>query len=363
MKIALTGGGTAGHVSPHLALIPLMRERGWSLFYIGSAGIEKEMITKTDVPFRTIMTGKLRRYFSFQNFLDIFKVLIGTLQAMRVLLLERPNIVFSKGGFVSVPVAIAAKLCNIPVITHESDLTPGLATKIIAKFAARILYTFPETKRDLPEAIARHAGTPVRDSLFLGDRERGRQLCGFSTINRELSKNSNSDSLPVLLITGGSQGAQKINAAVLEAVPELVKKFLVVHLTGRGKTIPFTHPHYKAFEFVGPELADIYAMSDLVIGRAGANSIFEFLALNIPMLLIPLEAGSRGDQVHNALAFQKSGWAQVLRESELTSSTLLSAITTLQQAAGAMKSAQATYDGRGSAAIVLEEISKIAATR
>jgi len=350
LVIALTGGGTAGHVSPHLALLPALQSRGHSVFYIGSAGIEREMMVGAGVEFHQIQTGKLRRYFSIQNFIDLFKVFWGTLQAAKVLAHRRPNIVFSKGGFVSVPVAIAARLLGIPVVSHESDLTPGLATKIISRFARRILYTFPESGKYLDPQTSELVGTPVRSELYLGSRERGFQVCGFQ----------DQDTSPVILVTGGSQGAQRINETLKMSLPDLLQRYRVVHLTGKGKSIGFEHPRYKAFEFVSGELADIFAIADIVIGRAGANSIFEFLSLNKPMLLIPLELGSRGDQIHNAEAFERQGWAEVLRESDISSVRFLAAIDALTANSQTIKQTQAAFDGRSAVEKILAVIESLA---
>ncbi len=335
IKICLTGGGTAGHVMPHLALLPDFRQQGWEVFYIGSAGIEKQIIEQQQLHFYTIATGKLRRYFSLQNFFDVGKVIWGIFQATYILLRERPNVIFSKGGFVSVPVAIAARICCIPVVSHESDLTPGLANKIIAPFANKILYTFAETSKYLP-ANAELVGLPVRRELSAGSRVRGLQLCGFVT---DLTR-------PVLLIMGGSQGAVRLNDAVYDALPQLLQAFYVVHITGKGKGRVVNHDGYKAFEFVGPELADILSATDLVISRAGATAIFEFLSLQKPMLLVPLVVGSRGDQVLNAQYFARQGWAHVVDEATLTSASLMQAMNRLVKEQEAMRAAQSQYQSQ-----------------
>lgn len=349
-RVCLTGGGTAGHVTPHFALLPHMRQRGWDVFYVGSNGIEKTLVASQGVPFKEIASGKLRRYFSVQNFLDVFKVGVGVLQAFGIMMQQRPDVVFSKGGFVSVPVAVAAWLLRVPVVSHESDVTPGLANKLIAPFATRILYTFPETQRYLP-SNALHAGTPVRDDLFKGDARRGAELCGFDQ----------NETLPTLLVMGGSQGAQRVNDSLKEILPWLVEGHRVIHLTGAGKGIGYTHPRYKGFEFVKDELKDLLALADFVISRAGANAIFEFVSLKKPMLLVPLEAGSRGDQVVNAESFAKSGWARVLREKDLTPQSFRAAIEALEAGAAAMREQQATYAGHDAAEKILGVLSSVAA--
>ena len=243
----------------------------------------------------------------------------GFFQAVLLMLKLRPKIVFSKGGFVAVPVTLAAWLCRVPVVTHESDYSPGLANRIIGPFSRKILFTFPETASSLPTGKAVHVGTPVRKELFAGNAKDGFALCGF-----EAAK-------PILLVMGGSQGAQRINESLKEILPELVSTWNVVHLTGKGKSIGYSHPGYRAFEFVGEELKDIFAASSIVVSRAGANSIFELLALKKPMLLIPLEVGSRGDQILNAKSFVANGWALSLRETTMTGKALSEAIEKLSR--------------------------------
>ncbi len=328
--IVLTGGGTAGHVMPNLAILDQLKRSGFEVHYVGSGGIEKELITKAGIPFHQISTGKLRRYFSLQNFFDLFRLAAGFFQAILIMLKLRPKIVFSKGGFVAVPVTLGAWLCRIPVVTHESDYSPGLANRIIALFARKILYTFPETASSLPPHKAMHVGTPVRKELFEGNAKRGLDLCGFE------------GDKPILLVMGGSQGAQRINDSLKEILPKLVASWDVVHLTGKGKSIGYSHPGYRAFEFVGEELKDIFAAAKIVVSRAGANSIFELLALEKPMLLIPLELGSRGDQVLNAKSFATNGWAQILSETTMTGNGLLEAIEKLSRAGADMSRKQSS---------------------
>lgn len=327
--IALTGGGTAGHVNPHFALIPTMRQQGWDVFYVGSSGIERSLVSKFGgVTFYVIAAGKLRRYFDFRNFLDLARIVFGFVQCLGLFVWRRPSLVFSKGGFVSVPVAWAGWVLGIPVVTHESDVTPGLATKLITPFAKRVLHTFPETADCLPRSKARQVGTPIREELLQGDRLEGLKLCGFDP----------KEDFPTILVMGGSQGALRINQCLAAALPSLCKSYRVIHLSGKGKGIPFSHPRYRSFEYVLDELKHLYAATDLVVSRAGANAIFEFAALKKPMLLIPLQVGSRGDQVKNAESFAKKGWAIILSEAEITSDILAAGIDELkQQAAGIVK--------------------------
>lgn len=319
MRVALTGGGTAGHVMPHLAMLGRYREMGWDVLYIGSQGIEKDLLKGEALPFFEIQVGKLRRYFSLKNMLDFFRVGIGLVQSLVILLRNRPALVFSKGGFVSVPVAMAAWFLRIPVVSHESDVTPGLANRIISRFAKKILYSFPDTKKYVPAAIAEWTGVPIRSELFTGDRLQGMLLCGFDP----------QDTKPVLLVTGGSQGALKINEAIYAALPDLLRQFRIIHLTGVGKGRTINEPGYKSFEFVKGDLKNLLAAADLVISRSGANTIFELLALRKPMLLVPLEEGSRGDQVHNAESFVRNHWALALRERDLTASQLMQSLQKL----------------------------------
>lgn len=348
IKVCLTGGGTAGHVMPHLALLPDFQKESWQVFYIGSDGIEKQIINDQRLQFYSISTGKLRRYFSVKNFVDIGKVLLGIVQATLILRRERPQVIFSKGGFVSVPVAVAAKLCGIPVVSHESDLTPGLANKIIAKFASKILYTFSETKKYLPPS-AELVGLPVRRDLAAGDRRRGLQLCGFDPQTTK----------PVLLVMGGSQGAVRLNDAVYNALPKLLASYLVVHITGKGKAKDIQASGYKAFEFVGKELADVLSATDFVVSRAGATAIFEFLTLKKPMLLIPLVVGSRGDQLVNAKYFVQQGWAKVVDETTLDEQRLLNAVEDLVASAPAIREAQSKYQGAAVNQKVISCLAKI----
>jgi UDP-N-acetylglucosamine--N-acetylmuramyl-(pentapeptide) pyrophosphoryl-undecaprenol N-acetylglucosamine transferase len=335
IKVALTGGGTAGHVIPHFALLPEMKRLGWSVFYVGSNGIEKELVGKTNIPFKQITAGKLRRYFSVQNGLDIFKVAFACIQAFFHLLFERPDVVFSKGGFVAVPVAVAAWVLRIPVISHESDMTPGLANKLIKPFSKKMLVTFPETTKYLG-AKAVHVGTPVRGNLFQGDVQKGLDMCGFSEAD-----------VPTILVMGGSLGSEKINRALEENLPELTKKYQVIHLCGRGKKGQDSGPRYCVFEYVSEGLEHLLALADYVISRAGANAIFEFLALHKPMLLIPLDSGSRGDQLVNAKSFVQQNYARSLDEASLTKEVFMAAVGELVSDADAIKSSQSKFDSSG----------------
>ncbi|MFK7873951.1 MAG: undecaprenyldiphospho-muramoylpentapeptide beta-N-acetylglucosaminyltransferase [Oligoflexales bacterium] len=303
--IVLTGGGTAGHVMPHIAWLKGLRAEGWDVRYVGSCGIEKQLISQQNVPFYEIPVGKLRRYWSLQNFIDPFKVLGGFFWSLFYLMRLKPDVVLSKGGFVSVPVALAGWCLRIPVVIHESDVTPGLANKISQPFASQVLYSFPETEKYI-SSKSQWLLPPVRSELKEGSRDRGLQWLGFSK-----------DARPIVLVTGGSLGAARLNQAVVEELEVLLKSYRIVHLTGAGKNLAEDREGYKSFEYLGQELADVIAAADFVVARAGANSIFEFLELEKPMLLVPLEIGSRGDQLLNAQSFEKQGWAKILREKDL----------------------------------------------
>lgn len=320
-RIILTGGGTAGHVTPNIALIPGLKERGYDIHYIGSYnGIEKELISQMGIPYHGISSGKLRRYFSMQNFTDPFRVLKGFAEARKIIKSLKPDVIFSKGGFVSVPVVIAGKQCKVPTIIHESDMTPGLANKLAIPSATKVCCNFPETLDYLPQGKAVLTGSPIRQELLTGDTETALQFC-------KLSPNK-----PVLLIVGGSLGSVIVNNAVRAILPELLKDFHVVHLCGKGKVDESLKDlsGYVQFEYIQKELKDLFALADVVISRAGANAICELLALHKPNLLIPLSAkASRGDQILNARSFERQGFSIVLEEEELTNASLLDAVRKL----------------------------------
>lgn len=322
-RIVLTGGGTAGHVTPNIALLPRLRELGYEIHYIGSYdGMERKLIEQCNIPYYGIASGKLRRYFDWKNFSDPFKVLKGYGQARRLLRKLKPDVVFSKGGFVSVPVVMAAKRRKIPAIIHESDLTPGLANKLAIPHAWKVCCNFPETLKYLPKEKAVLTGSPIRRELLSGDKSRGFTYCGL-----EPGK-------PVILVIGGSAGSQFINELVRHILPDLLKTYQVVHLCGKGKledSLKGTKG-YAQFEYINQELRDIFVMADLVVSRAGANAICELLALHKPNILIPLSAAaSRGDQILNAHSFEKQGFSMVVEEENLSDVVLINAIKDLFQ--------------------------------
>lgn len=317
-KIILTGGGTAGHVTPNMALIPELKKQGYEISYIGSHdGIEKKLIEEMDIPYYGISCGKLRRYFDPKNFSDPFKVIKGVSEAKKIIKQIQPDVVFSKGGFVTVPVVFAAKSCKVPTILHESDMTPGLANRLCIPKAYKICANFPETLKNLPEGKAVLTGTPIRDELFSGDRKKGLEFCGFS------------EDRPVLLIVGGSSGSVVVNTAVRDVLPTLLKDYQVIHLCGKGKLDESLNDTrgYVQFEYIKKELSDLMAAADVVISRAGANAICELLALRKPNILIPLSLNaSRGDQILNAESFGRQGFSHVVKEEDLSSMTLLEAV-------------------------------------
>ena len=322
-RIVLTGGGTAGHVTPNIALIPKLKEMGYDIHYIGSyEGIEKELIKPFDIPYHGISSGKLRRYFSTQNFTDPFRVLKGFIEAGKLIKNLKPDLVFSKGGFVTVPVVIASKAKKVPVLIHESDVTPGLANKLAFPSATKICCNFPETLKFLPESKGILTGSPVREELFDGNKKVALELCNFT------------EDKPVLLILGGSLGSVVINDAIRNLLPALLGNYQIIHLCGKNKLDPSlnTLNGYAQFEYLHEEFKDVLALADLVLSRAGANAICELLALRKPSLLIPLSLkASRGDQILNAKSFKKQGFGLVLQEENLTDSSLLESIQSLQK--------------------------------
>lgn len=317
-RIVLTGGGTAGHVTPNIALLPALRDADFDIHYIGSYdGIEKRLIEDFDIPYYGISTGKFRRYFDLKNFTDPVRVLKGFAEARKILKQLSPDVVFSKGGFVSVPVVRAAHSLGIPCIIHESDMTPGLANKLCIPVAQKVCCNFPETLQMLPEEKAVLTGSPIRAELSKGNRIAALDMCGF-TANK-----------PVIMVIGGSLGAASVNKAVRAALPKLLEDFQVIHLCGKEKVdnLLLNVPGYKQFEYVKAELKDLFALADVIVSRAGANAICELLALKKPNILIPLSAkSSRGDQILNAKSFESQGFSIVIDDDDLADSVLIEKI-------------------------------------
>lgn len=273
----------------------------------------EQLVREAGLKFYSIPSGKLRRYFAWETFGDFFKIIAGFFRSLFILMREKPDVLFSKGGYVSVPVAMTAWAFRIPVITHESDLVPGLATRIISKFAKKVCVAFRESEKYFP-GKAVFTGNPVRKEILAGNKNIGYKLTGFS------------DKLPVLLVMGGSLGAKSINEALLQILPELNKSVQVVHITGKH-ALDYKHPNYFSAEFLGSELKDIYAISDLVVARAGAGTLFELAAVAKPSILIPLgPPASRGEQIKNAEIFAQQGAAVVIPQAEITPERLLQEI-------------------------------------
>ncbi|MGL4571174.1 MAG: undecaprenyldiphospho-muramoylpentapeptide beta-N-acetylglucosaminyltransferase [Clostridium sp.] len=322
-KIIMTGGGTAGHVTPNLALVPSLIEEGFEIKYIGSKdGIEKEIITNNNIPYYGISSGKLRRYFDIKNFTDPFKVIKGVHEARKILAKEKPDVIFSKGGFVTVPVVIAASMKKIPVIAHESDITPGLANKLASPFCDKLCVTFRESLQFVHKDKGVLTGSPIRKEILTGSKEKGKEICGFK---------NNKD---IILVMGGSLGSKIINDSIRENINNILKDNNIIHICGKGnidKTLE-NIDGYKQFEYVSDDLKHLMQSSDYIISRAGANSIFEFLALRKPTLLIPLSKNaSRGDQILNANSFKKEGFSLVMQEEELANKSILDGIKMLKE--------------------------------
>lgn len=349
-RIILTGGGTAGHVTPNIALIPELEKRGFEIYYIGSkTGIEKELIGNFDIPYYGISSGKLRRYFDVKNFTDPFRIIKGYSEAKNIIKQIKPDVIFSKGGFVTVPVVKAASRKGIPCVLHESDISPGLANRLCIPSAKVVCANFPETIANLPENKAYLTGTPIRSELFSGNRLKGLDFCGF-TANK-----------PVILVIGGSLGSVRVNEAVRKILPELLDKYQVIHLCGKDKIDEGLQgtEGYVQFEYIQKELCDLLDAADLVISRAGANAICELLALHKPNILIPLSMeASRGDQILNAASFEKQGFSCVIREEELTSEKLLAAVKEVEENKEQYKAAMSASNQQDAVVKVADLIEK-----
>ncbi|MDF1645377.1 MAG: undecaprenyldiphospho-muramoylpentapeptide beta-N-acetylglucosaminyltransferase [Legionellaceae bacterium] len=306
--LVFTGGGTAGHVTPNLALIEALAS-DFEIAYVGSEkGVERSMVTAENINYHVVRSGKLRRYFSWQNVLDPFNLIIGIIQSVFLLRRLKPKLVFSKGGFVALPVVVGAWVNRIPVIAHESDLSPGLANRLSFPFVTKICVTFDAGKDYFKnKSKVCVTGTPIRTQLFQGEREAGLAHCRFD------------GKKPCLLVIGGSQGAEVLNRCVREQLDALCSHFHVIHLCGKDKveSALFTHPDYYQLGYATDSLPNLLAASDILLSRAGANSLYEILALAKPHVLVPLSRRySRGDQIDNARYFQKKGVSTVLDDTE-----------------------------------------------
>ncbi len=358
-RLLMTGGGTAGHVTPNLALIPRLKALGYELHYVGQAsGIERDLTLKAPLTYHAISAGKLRRYFDLQNFVDIARVLHGFTQALSLIKKLRPHLVFSKGGYVSSPVVWAAWVNRVPTIIHESDITPGLANRLAMPFANQICYSFPEAADKLPAHKAVYTGIPIRETLYTGDKDSGLRLCEFQNLAPK----------PTILVMGGSQGAQAINTALRATLDQILARFNICHLCGAGginKELE-AKPGYKQFTYVQEELPHLLALADVVVSRAGATTLFELRALKKPPLLIPLSLkASRGDQVLNAQSFTQQGFSHTLLEEDLTPETLLqNIITTYNDREALVRTMQKSGISGGSSAVervinIIESCSQI----
>ena len=349
-RIVFTGGGTAGHVTPNIALFPKLRELNYDIHYIGSyEGIEKRLMEDYHIPYYGISTGKLRRYFDPKNFSDPFRVIKGFSEAKKILKTLKPDIVFSKGGFVSVPVIRAAASLKIPCIIHESDMTPGLANKLCIPVASKVCCNFPETLQNLPADKAVLTGSPIREELSKGNKYHAMDLCGFTS------------GKPVILVIGGSLGAAGVNSLVRDALPKLLDDFQIVHICGKDKVdnLLLNTVGYTQFEYVKDDLKDLFALADIVISRAGANAICELLALRKPSLLIPLPASSsRGDQILNAKSFEAQGFSMVADEDDLTASTLVEKVHELYFTRQSFIDAMQNSNQRNSITTIVDLIEK-----
>lgn len=350
-KIIFTGGGSAGHVTPNLALIEKFRQENWEIAYIGSqTGIEKELVTKLNIPYYPIVTGKLRRYFSWQNFLDPCKVIYGIIQATILCHQLKPKVVFSKGGFVSLPMVIAAWFCRIPIITHESDLTIGLANKWCLPLATKICVTFPETLKQIKnkkKGIV--TGIPIRKDFFIGNADYGRKICGFTADKK------------IILVFGGSLGADKINKIIRSLLTrggDILKKFQIAHICGKNKIDPtIQYPGYKQFAYLHEEFPHLLAASSLVISRSGANSIYELLVLRKPNILLPLaKTASRGDQITNAKYCVNKGFSEIIEAEQLTADVLQAKIELVEKNGDVMIAATTKFEILPATEIIYELI-------
>jgi len=348
-KIIFTGGGTAGHVTPNLALLERCQRAGWEVFYIGSrTGIERQLIASYQIKYYAIFTGKLRRYFSWRNFFDPLKIFVGICQAFFLCRKLKPQVIFSKGGFVAFPVVVGAWLNRIPVISHESDVTPGLANRLIYPFTAKFCVNFAVTQKYFKSAQKIIVtGTPLRESLFHGNADQGRKICAFTSAKK------------IILVFGGSLGAEKINQVVRELLPNILTEFQIVHVCGAGKIAAnCNYVGYKQFAYLNEDFGHVLAAADLVIARAGANTVYELLALHKPNILIPLAGGSRGDQIVNAQYASSQGLSQMLPENELTADILWQKINWLNEHHPAVMEQLVKFQPLDSVSIIFELLEK-----
>ncbi len=315
--IILTGGGTAGHVTPNFAILKYLQTHFSSIYYVGSeSGIEKRLVKEQNIPYYSIKSVKLVRSFTFKNFKIPFVFVKSVSEATKILKKLKPDVVFSKGGYVGLPVTIASKMLNIPVIIHESDFTLGLSNKIASLFASKVLTSFKETSLTIKNG--EYVGAPIREELLNNTLKITREKWGFY------------NNLPVLLIIGGSSGAKKINDLFYKSCKELTKKFNVIHIVGKNNLTPIKLQNYNQVEYAN--MQTVYPITDVCVSRAGSNTAFELMFLKIPTLFIPLsKSNSRGDQIQNANYFNSLNVCDVLYEETATSKTFTQKVISLYQ--------------------------------
>lgn len=341
-----TGGGTAGHVLPTKPIIERLQDRGDRVVFVGSkSGLERQLVADWDVEFKDITAGKLRRYLSFENFIDAFRVPIGILQALILLLRIKPNVVFSKGGYVAFPVVFAAWLLRIPVVAHESDLSPGLATRMCTPFVKTQCVSFAQTKTNAKRVVV--TGTPIRAELFAGDAARAKAWLNLDS------------SLRVLVVVGGSLGAEAINQVIHSSITMLAQEFAVIHVCGKGHVNENLRnvENYIQCEYINEQWGDVLALADVVVSRSGANALFELLSLRKPNILIPLPlAQSRGDQIENAELAHSNGWSLVLPQDECNKASLITTISLITENLTQWQAKLQTFEVKDSASLLVSEI-------
>jgi len=351
MHLLVVGGGSAGHVIPALPVIAAMQAIGAEVSYVGTySGLEEDLVKDAGVAFYPISAGKLRRYFSWQNFTDLFRIMRGMVQAFFLLGRVKPDVVFSKGGFVSFPVALAAWLRRVPVVAHESDITPGLANRLVLPFTRTLCVSFPQTRIGHAKVKVVHTGTPLREAVVNGSAEAGRALLGIDTDK------------PLLVVTGGSLGADALNTVIRDALPQLLQRYYVLHVCGHGKLADAAAAGYMQKEYVGEGWGDMLAAADVVVSRAGANALFELLTIAKPNLLVPLSArASRGDQIQNAAYAQQAGYSHVVQEDVFDAAALMRGLAELEQNEAQYRQALASFEKVDAAAAIVDELLVLAA--
>ncbi|MCO4792255.1 MAG: UDP-N-acetylglucosamine--N-acetylmuramyl-(pentapeptide) pyrophosphoryl-undecaprenol N-acetylglucosamine transferase [Bacteriovoracaceae bacterium] len=349
-RIIFSGGGSGGHVMPALTLIEELKNKGYEIEYIGGNGIESEIVPGKEIKYHLIHTGKLRRYFSFQNMIDLFKVGLGVIEAFFILLRKSPmnTLVFSTGGFVSVPVVVAAWLTGKKIFIHEQTSRVGLANKIASKFADKIFISFEESFNYFPKNKTVYSGYPVRDS------------CHSDSIGKVLidGKEVNNSDRPILFITGGGNGAKLLNEKIKENLAELSQKYLVIHQVGKqfiDEYEKLKSDYYIPVKFVGEEMIDLFKLSSVVLSRAGAGTVSELISLNKRSIFIPLKIAQKNEQYHNAMEAQKKIGSMVVEEEEFSSLKLSTLLDSFLSNKIEIKETKVS-DGKK---IIIEEVEKL----